>query len=233
MENQTCKIQLVNNHIVIDGNQTILVDTGSPISFHPSGILKYEEICFEVMTNIPEVSLQYLSEKVGCKIDGIMGMDIINRFSTLISLKDNWMFINDDAVYHSHFRMYSLPSIAGGLFAVTIIVNHHKANLIVDTGAPISYIQSKFLNGLEGVESMNDFSPYIGNFITDTYLCEVDYLIDAALIQNHTIRFGIPPDIISQTLTLLNVDGIIGVDLFKEFRLQIKDRKLYVPPQGI
>ena len=229
---QTC-IKLFNNHIVIFGSQTLLLDTGSPVSFHPSGILKFEEKCFKVLTNIGEVTPQYLSEKVGCVIDGIMGMDIINRFPSLISLKDNWMFIDDDAAYHSHFQMYSLPSIAGGLLGITVLVNHHRANLIVDTGAPISYIQSEFVNGLDSVESMNDFSPYVGIFKTNTYLCEVDFLIDTSRIQKRTIRFGIPPAIISNTLNQLTVDGIIGVDLFKELRLQIKDRILFVPPQGI
>lgn len=228
-----CAIKLINNHIVIDHSQKILIDTGSPVSFHSSGNLSFGENHFNVHSNIPSVSSEYLSEKVGCEIDGLMGMDIINRFSTLISLKDKWMFIDDDAVYQSHLQMFPIDGLTGGLLAITIYVNHQKANMIVDTGAPISYIQSEFLTNMETDCVMDDFSPFIGNFQTKTCLCEVDVFEGYTNQRTYVQRFGVPPKIFSQILDTLNVNGIIGVDLFKRFRLQIREGILYFPPQGI
>ena len=227
-----CSIKLINDHIVID-NQKILIDTGSPISFHPSGVLCIGENRFDVPQSIPGVTQQYLSEKVGCDIAGILGMDVINMAPTLISLKDRIMFFDDDAVYHNQFKMYPLSKLAGGLFAITIAVNSQIANMIVDTGAPISYILPKFLNGLNPQMRKEDFSPLIGNFDTETYLCEVDCIEVLSPSRNYEQLFGIPPHAIAMTLNYLKVDGIIGVDLFKQYRLQLRNGILYFPPQGI
>ena len=227
-----CSIKLINDHIVID-NQKMLIDTGSPISFHPSGVLCIGENRFDVPKSIPGVTQQYLSDKVGCDIDGILGMDVINMAPTLISLKDRIMFFDDDAVYHNQFKMYPLSKLAGGLFAITIAVNSQIANMIVDTGAPISYILPNFLNGLNPKMRKEDFSPLIGNFDTETYLCEVECIEALSPSRNYEQLFGIPPHAIAMTLNYLKVDGIIGIDLFKQYRMQLRNGILYFPPQGI
>lgn len=228
-----CKLSLINDHLVIQGNQNILVDTGSPMSFHPSGVLVLKDNRINVHNNIPGVSAQYLSEKVGYEIHGLLGMDVINAYPTLICLKDGFFFLDDDAVYTSHFRMYPLSDLAQGLIAITVSVNGKSANMIVDTGAKISYIHPRFTAGMEPNETLDDFSPYIGDFQTDTFLCEVDSMVDGSPFRTYVQRFGNPPQIISMTLQLMGVDGIIGIDLFKRFRLQIRNLVLFLPPQGI
>lgn len=228
-----CSIKLINDHIVIDDNQKIIIDTGSPISFNPSGFLVIGENRFVVPHKIPHVSLQYLSEKVGCEIEGLLGMDVMNKTSTLISLKNDFLFLDDDTAYPSHFQMYPLSILASGLIAITISVNHQNANLLVDSGAPISYIGPKFLNGLTPEMTKEDFSPFIGEFMTDIYMCEIDFLENTYANGTFKLFFGIPPKVISMTLAKLNIDGIIGVDLFKQFRLQLRNGVLHLPPQGI
>ena len=228
-----CKIKLINDHLIIQDKQNILVDTGSPISFHPLGVLHIGENDIPVSKRIPGVTTTYLSEKVGLEINGLIGMDIINSFPVLISLKNGFFFLDDDAEYATHFHMFPLPPIAGGLIAVTLQVNHRKANMIVDTGAKISYIHPIFTSGMESCGSRDDFSPYVGNFKTETYMCEVNTLICSTNNRVYSQLFGTPPEIISMTLQQLNVDGIIGIDLFKRFRLQIRNSVLYLPPQGI
>ena len=216
----TLKIELVNDHIIIvDNGQRILMDTGSPLSFHPTGHLSFGENRFEVLPEIPSVSTQYLSDKVGCEIDGILGMDVINLQPVTISLKDGLLLWDDDAVYPSCFQRYPLSALVGGFLAITVSVNHRRANLIVDTGAFISYIHPDFVSGLTSEGVMDDFSPFVGDFQTETFLCEVDTLGHGTYSQ----VFGVPPQMISMSLEALNVDGVIGLDLFKRYRLQIKE----------
>lgn len=229
-----CKIKLINSHIIIDGADKILMDTGSPMSSHSSGVLCIGENKYNVQKNLPGISFQYLKENIGCEIDGVLGMDIINVTPTLISLKNGFMFFDDDADYSFHLLMYPLPEYASGLQAITICVNNQRANMIVDSGAPISYIQPKFLKGLSPEMVKDDFSPYVGNFTTETYICEVD--CQTSIYSYYGIYkqlFGIPPKNISMALNKLNVDGIIGVDIFKQLRLQFRDGVLYLPSQGI
>jgi hypothetical protein len=42
--------------------------------------------------------------------------------------------------------------------------------------------------------------------------------------------FGIPTQELAMTFVALNVDGIIGVELFKRYRLQIKDQSVFLLP---
>lgn len=215
----TLKIELVNDHIIIvDNGQHILMDTGSPCSFHPKGRLSFGENRFEVYSELPGVSTQYLSDKVGCEIDGLLGMDVINQHPVTISLKDGLLLWDDDAVYPSCFHSYPLSVFARGLLAITLSVNHRRANLIVDTGAFISYIHPEFVTSLTSEGIMDDFSPFVGDFQTQSFLCEVDTLGHGTYSQ----VFGVPPQIISSTLETLHVDGVIGLELFKRYRLQIK-----------
>jgi hypothetical protein len=46
-------------------------------------------------------------------------------------------------------------------------------------------------------------------------------------------RFGIPPQAVSMTLGMLDVDGVIGIELFKRYRIQFNNQTVYLPPQGI
>lgn len=226
-----CPIKLTNDHLILMTNgQNILIDTGSPLSFHPSGSLVLRDNKLSVPTSIPSVSTQYISENVGCKIHGLLGMDIINRMPVLFSLKNGFMLLDDDAGYFNRFKMYPISPLAGGLVAITIMVNGRKANMIIDSGAPISYIHRSFVSGLESVGIMDDFSPLYGNFKTETFVCEVDTLTDQ---ETYSQRFGIPPQNVSITFDMLHVDGVIGIELFKRYRLQFKNQTVFLPPQGI
>ena len=226
-----CPFKLINDHpILMYNDQNILVDTGSPVSIHPSGSLVIGDNEFSVQSSVPLVSIQYISEKVGCEIHGLLGMDVINSMPTMFSLKDGFMFMDDDAKYSAHFKKFPLSQMSGGLVAITISVNGKEANMIVDSGAPISYIRSDFVVGLESVGIMEDFSPFIGNFQTETFICDVDTMTNQDVYKQ---RFGIPPQIISMTLDMLNVDGVIGIELFKRNRLQFSNHTVFLLPQRI
>lgn len=226
-----CPFKLINNHPVLMVNgQNILVDTGSPISIHPSGSIVIGENVFSVRSSVPVVSTNFISEKVGCEIHALLGMDIINRMPTLFSLKDGWMFWDDDAKYPKHFKNFHLGPLSEGLVAITISVNGMEANMIVDSGAPISYIRPEFLSGLDSAGVVDDFSPFIGDFQTETFICEVDTMVGQGV---YSQRFGIAPQAISMTLGLLDVDGIIGIELFKRYRIQFNNHIVFLPPQGI
>ena len=219
-----CPIKTVNNHIIIDNGHNILVDMGSPVSFHNSGFLVLGDTRINVFSSLPMVSAEFLSEKIGCQIDGLLGMDQMNKVPTSIRLNDGIMIFDDDASYSIQFQMYPLSIIANGLLAIRMSVNHKEVKMVVDTGAQISYIREEFISGLKSDKTMDDFSPYISSFKTDTYICETDTLIGHTAFSQ---RFGIPPKEILSILDLFHADGIIGIDLFRRYDLQIRDGALY------
>ncbi|MCR4603354.1 MAG: retropepsin-like domain-containing protein [Prevotella sp.] len=224
-------IKLVNNHLVIDDRQHLLIDTGSPFSFHASGTMKLcgEEIA--VRTSIPETTSSYLSEKVGAQIEGILGMDMINRYPLLVDVKNKFIFLDDDAIYDRKCQGLAKGLSAANFYVgISIMVNNKKAKMIVDTGAHISYIHHTFTDGLKVESTEKDFSPYIGEFQTDTYMCKVNLLEEGFSYEQ---TFGNLPSVIGSAVSMLGIDGIIGIDLFKRYRLQLRNGCLFIPPQGI
>lgn len=69
-------VVLSNGHILIDDSQRIIIDTGSPKSFHTSGRIVAARECCDVPSSLPGLSAVYLTEKIGCEIKGLLGMDI-------------------------------------------------------------------------------------------------------------------------------------------------------------
>lgn len=224
------RIKLVNDHIVIDDEQHLILDTGSPTSFHSSGVINLSGEDISVGTSIVGVCSYYLSSNVGTSINGLVGMDIIHRYSLLVDARCGYLFIDDDAVYSRSFKSFDLGPLAQGLIAIEMRVNNIPVRMIVDTGAPVSYIKESIVKGLVSNGEVNDFHPFMGDFKTETYQCVVDSVVDG---KQYNQTFGVLPNLLSMTLAMLQVDGIIGVDLFKRYRIQIRDGKLFLPPQGI
>lgn len=225
---QLINVQLINNHIVLDDGQGLILDTGSPLSFHTSGVINICGRRISVPTSLPMVPNDYLHNNVYRGAEGLLGMDIINKYPITISLNNSFIIVGDDA----HFQ--ELPTVnVNPLVGIQLVINGSSARMIVDTGAKLSYISHHFTAGLQPIGSERDFSPYMGEFNTEVFNCETLlanlYIGDVS----YTQKYGTPPPLLAMMLKQMNVDGVIGVDLFKQFRLQLKERKVYFPPQGI
>lgn len=224
-------VNLIKDHIIINYNeQNLLLDTGSPASFHSSGFINLCGEDIAVNTSLTGVSSNYLSSKVGINIDGLLGMDIINRYPILIDIRCGLILVDDDAVYLRKLKQFEMGSFGQGLIAIEMMVNNRNVRMIVDTGAPTSYINESIVSGITSEGEVEDFHPFIGDFSTNTYRCDVNILPE---IETHNQVFGVLPNLLGKALSMLNVDGIIGIDLFKRFRIQIKNGTLFLPPQGI
>ena len=115
------------------------------------------------------------------------------------------------------------------MICIEIKVNGKSVRLIADTGAKISYIDKSIVEGLNPVDTKQDFSPLFGHFSTDIYECNVQFLEN----RYNTLKFGVPPLMLSKFMATMNVQGILGLDFFRLYRLQLRNSVLYFPPQGI
>jgi hypothetical protein len=220
------KVQLNNGHLIIDDHQRILIDTGSPTSFHDTGQIDLCGDSYSVPQSIMNVTSEYLTTEVGCNVHGILGMDIISKHPILFDLRNNLIFVDDDAQYGSYLPSFKLPY---NLICIEIKVNGKSVRLIADTGAKISYIDESIVEGLNPVDTKQDFSPLFGHFSTDIYECDIQFMANRPVI----LKFGVPPFLLSSFMSTMNVQGILGLDFFKLYRLQLRDCILYFPPQGI
>ena len=221
---------LVNGHIVFGDENNLILDTGSPFSFHTSGKINLCGEDIPVSTSILGVDTDYLSSNVGARIEGLVGMDIINRYPIMVDVPNGHLIIGDDAVYSPTFESFNLGPVAYGLMAIVMLVNNKSVRMVVDTAAPTSYIiNESIIADLESEDEINDFHPFIGNFSSKTYRCDVIPVVNE---KPYSQLFGFLQNALAKTLSILNVDGIIGMDLFKRYPIQIKDGKLFLPPQG-
>ena len=71
--------EIVRGHILIndDRGTRVLLDTGSPISFHSGGAIVLGGESFSVPTSLMGTDAAYVSENVGAPVDGLVGMDIL------------------------------------------------------------------------------------------------------------------------------------------------------------
>lgn len=228
-------LKVVNGHIVIDDEQLLLIDTGSQISFHKSGNITLGKEKFNVPISVMGVTDKYLTQKVGAEINGVLGMDVIKKHIITISLKNKLLFFNDDAEYSCKLCPAVPCEKLGGLLSIELLINGRNARVLVDTGAPISYIDSSFVDGIERKTIVDDFSPYEGDFKVPTYECKVDLMMNNGRLELNSYKqdFGEMPPTISKIVSTLNMDGIIGYEFFKKFRLQINKGDIFFPPQGI
>ncbi len=120
-------IKVIKNHIVVDDQQNLLIDTGSPFSFHILGTLKLCGDEIAVRTSIPDATSSYLSRKVGVQIDGILGMDIFNRYPLLVDVKNKFIFLDDDAIYYRKCQGLAKGLPASNFYiGISIMVNNKK-----------------------------------------------------------------------------------------------------------
>ena len=219
-------VKNVNEHILIDDGQGIIIDTGSPNSFHDTGQIFLCGDSYTVPRSIMNVNSEYLSKEIGSKIHGLLGMDIISKYPILFELQNGFIFVDDDTQYSSAFSSFILPF---HMVCIELCVNGQRVRLIVDTGAKISYIDSSVVKGHDSIGTEQDFSPLFGHFSTNLYKCNVKLLQGESIV----LTFGTPPSLLTEFLTTMQVQGIIGIEFFKLFRLQLCGGKLYFPPQGI
>ena len=75
----TIELVTFNKHFLVkDSAGFILLDTGSPSSFHKKGVISVFGRSYNVPTGIMHVNASFLTDKVGCDISGLLGMDIRN-----------------------------------------------------------------------------------------------------------------------------------------------------------
>ena len=87
-----------------------------------------------------------------------------------------------------------------------------EVKVLIDTGAPTSYVMSPLTDGLSAVDNVTDFNPMVpgGTFETPIFEFPVSFAG-----QQFDMRAGHLPFLIRATLSLLGVDGVIGMELLR------------------
>ena len=193
--------------------QKFILDTGSPSSFCESGQIDLYDGVVNVPKKIMQVNAVYLQENVGIQLDGLLGLDILGKKSFSIQY-NSLSFTIYDSINELHLgdgiQYFEATPM---LFKIPVSINDASVNLILDTGAHISYLNPMFVNVDTSVlRRTNDFNPMLGNFEV-SILDEFEYSIHGNTIRHEV---GISPSQLVNILGQLGAGGVFGYELFNK-----------------
>lgn len=221
--NQTeYKIELVRGHILVtdDRGTTVLLDTGSPLSFHRNDVVALGGETFGVPTSLMGTDCSYVTDNVGIRVDGLIGMDILAE-GVLIDVPGGSVVLG-----HPTDGMTRVPSRpVYGYMSADMDIRGRRATVIIDTGAPTSYVSTSLTEGLEAVDTVEDFNPSVpgGTFTTPIYEFPA-----AFAGEGFTMRAGTLPLLMRATLPLLGVDGVVGMELLRRRPVLMADGGVWI-----
>ena len=203
-------LQTVNGHLIaqIEG-KNVLIDTGIPISISNEMSWYFLHEVRTLSQDYMGVTLDYLSNMVGARIDVLMGMDILKRFHIIldpkgrrINFSSRKLFNPSDAIPMTQFM---------GVPSTMFKVNGIEQQMFVDSGAKLSYVNRTVASNYRAVGKEKDFYPTLGEFETDVF--EIPFQLGNS---NFTLRCGVLPDLLEKTMLLTGNSGIIGSELFEK-----------------
>lgn len=209
MKTNEYDIRLSRGHVLIDGGEgLLLVDTGSPMSFHELGRIR---LCGEerrVPRSLPGAGPDYVSGKVGERVAGLVGMDILGPLGVRVDVPGGKL-----TFHPSTEGAAPVPSGVSGMGYVfaDMTVAGRTARVILDTGAPVSYVSPSFTEGLEPVDRVTDFNPMVPG---DTFETDIFELPATFAGRDFRMRAGHLPGLFTGMLSMLGVDGVVGMEIF-------------------
>lgn len=209
---RTFKIDFVEGHLLIRDNESIiLVDTGSPVTMHKESTLSFLGREHRVLNK----GVDYLSRLAGVEFTTLMGMDILSQYRVVFDYEDEEItFLTHDEAGLEGVEM-ALPSLIG-MILVNMQVAGRQCLMALDTGAPVSYLDDSITRGMQPVGEKEDFHPMAGRYVTPVYELEAE-----VGGKTFSATFGNLPTVMALQLKLLRVDGVIGYDFFKSFKVMI------------
>lgn len=223
-----------SQHMLIENeSRALLVDTGSPQSIHKDGEITIDGTIFHVDKQLMTVDPAYLSKKVGEEISGLIGMDILSNYEVWFDHKTGMMLLTDDDAFSNWPKGGSLM----GVPTLEMDVEGRKATMILDSGAQYSYISGRYIaSQLKPIATVTDFAPILGLDSFNVPLFELGISVSKSnpqLQDTYKLAFGEMPSQLSMVLERFNIDGIVGVNFFKTFRMVLSYGRFLLPPQGI
>jgi len=184
-----------------DGSKVVLFDTGCVRT-----ISVEQDVQGEIFPKVHKF--------VDPTVDQILGMDLITQ-QVFIDYPKKELVCGEETKIASPIAKYDLDVVAFGLLTVSLNIGGQKRKMLLDTGAATSYLLEKYaiLGKLAGeiddfyVEEPNLFKTKVFSLSTE---CGNGMV---------SINYGLPTKRIERTINVLHVDGIIGYEWLRRFKV--------------
>lgn len=185
-----------------EGTKVVLFDTGCAQT-----IFVEQDVQGEIFPKV--------NKFVDPTVDQILGMDLISQ-RVFIDYPKKELVYGEETRIDSLIARYDLDIVAYGLLTVSLNIGGQKRKMLLDTGAATSYLLEKFAIQGNSAGQIEDF--YVGEpdlFTTNLYSLSTECGNDMFI----SIKYGLPTDSIEQTIKMLRVDGIIGYEWLRRFKV--------------
>ncbi|WCJ59447.1 hypothetical protein NXS98_17295 [Fontisphaera persica] len=212
MPNLPLKYQ--NEHLFLELEDGLwLVDTGAPISFSPSRVLRLAGTRYDVAADYLSFTAEAFSHFIGVPCVGLIGADVLGRYDFLFDVPGGQLALTTGELTHEGVRV-PVDDFIMGIPIVTARVGQRPHRMFLDTGAQYSYFQDNSLATFPAAGRVTDFYPGLGQFETDTY--QVPMSLGSVSM---TLRCGRLPQLLGTALLMANTQGILGTALFVNRRV--------------
>ena len=218
------RYRLYGGHVCVElPGAMLLVDTGSPVSCARRGHVSLLRRSLAVPQSVLGLTAERLSGMVGTPVDGLLGMDILQRFVVGIDPEAGRISVTEPARDRSEPRgrdagrsgsvWLPLQELAGiPLADVSVAGRRYRA--VIDTSARVSYAPRGALTGASVIGEAEDFFPGFGDFRTPLVSLPLElgqHRIDLA--------FGELPAPLATLTERFGIEVILGTQLLEVFRL--------------
>ena len=212
---RTFKINLLDGHLLIsDNGNTILVDTGSPVTVHQEYTLSFLGREFPVHTSILGDRIDSLCKLSGIEFTTLLGMDILSQYRLVFDYENRELTFLTDEEAGMEGTTVPLVNVMGGVKAICLEINGQPLKMAIDTGAPLSYVDRMVTDDFESIGEKEDFHPMAGRYTTPIFKLEAEFCG-----KRFTGTYGNLPTMMGLSLKLGGLDGVVGYDFFKSFKV--------------
>lgn len=217
-------VQIKKKHLMtrIDGN-LFLIDTGSPISFVNNPI-----DLFGNRITPSDGSSEFLDRVSGfidCEIDGLIGNDYLLSFrqrsgnhAITFDLQNKTLKLEGSSVTDAKVMQMELLL---GWPVINIKAMGKPCKFVIDTGAIQTFVSESLSKGRDVIGTINEFSVDYGSF-------EADLVSVNACFKDRTqsLSAAVLPNHLEEVLSKFNIQGILGLDVFNESSIIIRNQNV-------
>ena len=167
------------------------------------------------------VDSSYIAEKVGVCVSGLLGMDIISKLGMKIDIPKGKLSFSPSTEGMNRI----LSRMGMGYISMEMVVAGKSASVILDTGAPTSYVSKTFTEGLTPIGQVTDFNPLVPG---DTFETPIFEFPASFAGKEFTMKAGNLPSSLQIMLSFIGVDGVIGMEILKRFSITIAEGSIWV-----
>lgn len=217
--NESCftyKLEIDRKHaiLVTEEGKRYLIDTGSPISFSDGPLY----LCGRLQESNTGGMINHIRKVSNLDIDGLIGMATLRQYPYMLFDYPNNQISFSTKTFNTKGSTVNIYSLFGMAIFFDAKIGGSNQRVILDSGAPISYIKPELVEMLSPISSVRDFHPEIGEFDVPLYPS-----LDLAIGDNSIpISFGVLPStsLVSLSTTVL-ADCIVGYDLLQHGKVEL------------